>query len=134
MISRVPELLQPRGANAVPRRDRPGCKARLLKTRRRINGGLDAWAIHVLTNLYRGKSGRQEMTRTTLVRNTVINCAGAFIHVRVPGYQIRVYRIPSRDLIEAFFQGRERQQCTMYIPLTDDGDISFPFWRYEVAT
>ncbi len=129
---RVIEMLQPKpnSHEAVFRRDR-GNRPRVLRTKRRVGSGV--WTIHVLTNIYRGRSGRQRLTRTTLVRRTLERHAGAFYHVRVPGYPYRIFKIPSRRLIDAYFTGRSRGTCTLYFPLTESGGISFPFWRYEVT-
>src|SRR5690349_11086796 len=128
---RVIKALQPRpnSREVVFRKDR-GNQPRMLKTKRRV--GNQVWTIHVLTNVYRGRSGRQRLTRTTLVRRTLEKNAGAFYHVRVPGYPHRAFKIPSRQLLAAFFGGRSREACTLYIPLTGKAGISFPFWRYEV--
>jgi hypothetical protein len=128
---RVIKALQPKpnSREVVFRRDR-GNRPRTLKTKRRV--GKEIWTIHVLTNVYRGRSGRQRLTRTTLVRRTLEKNAGAFYHVRVPGYPRRAFKIPSRLLLAAFFAGRSRDACTLYIPLTGKAGISFPFWRYEV--
>jgi hypothetical protein len=129
---RVLKVLQPKpnSREVVFRRDR-GNQPRALKTKRRV--GNDVWTIHVLTNIYRGRSGRQRLTRTTLVRHTLETHAGAFFYVRAPGYPHRVLKIPSRQLLAAFFGGRSREACTLYIPLTDGSGISFPFSRYEVG-
>jgi hypothetical protein len=130
---RVLKALQPKpdSREVVFRRDR-GNRPRPLKTKRRVGNGV--WTIHVLTNVYRGRSGRQRLTRTTLVRHTLETHAGAFYYVRVPGYPRRVYKIPSRQLLDAFFGGRSRDACTLYLPLSGKGGITFPFWRYEVRT
>ena len=129
---RVLKVLQPKpnSREVVFRRDR-GNQPRALKTKRRV--GNDVWTIHVLTNIYRGRSGRQRLTRTTLVRHTLETHAGAFFYVRAPGYPHRVFKIPSRQLLAAFFGGRSREACTLYIPLTDGSGISFPFSRHEVG-
>ena len=129
---RVLKALQPKpnSRDVVFRRDR-GNQPRTLKTKRRVGNGV--WTIHVLTNIYRGRSGRQRLTRTTLVRHTLETHAGAFYYVRAPGYPHRVFKIPSRLLLAAFFGGRSREACTLYLPLTERGGISFPLWRYEVG-
>jgi hypothetical protein len=129
---RVLKALQPKpnSREVVFRRDR-GHQPRALRTKRRVGNGV--WTIHVLTNIYRGRSGRQRLTRTTLVRHTLETNAGAFYYVRVPGYPHRIFKIPSRQLLNAFFAGRSRETCTLYLPLTERGGISFPFWRYEVG-
>jgi hypothetical protein len=129
---RVSRALQPKpnSREVVFRRDR-GNQPRVLKTKRRV--GNEVWTIHVLTNVYRGRSGLQRLTRTTLVRRTLETNAGAFYHVRVRGYPQRSFKVPSRQLIDAFFSGRSREACTLYIPLTSKAGISFPFWRYEVG-
>jgi len=129
---RVLKVLQPKpnSREVVFRRDR-GNQPRTLKTKRRI--GNDIWTIHVLSNIYRGRSGRQRLTRTTLVRHTLETHAGAFYCVRVPGYPHRVFKIPSRQLLEAFFGERSREACTLYLPLAGRGGISFLFWRYEIG-
>ena len=128
---RVIKALQPKpnSREVVFRRDR-GNRPRTLKTKRRV--GKEIWTIHVLTNVYRGRSGLQRLTRTTLVRRTLEKNAGAFYHVRVRGYPHRSFKIPSRHLLGAFFGGRSRDACTLYIPLTAKAGISFPFWRFEV--
>ena len=128
---RVLKALQPKpnSREVVFRRDR-GNQPRALKTKRRVGNAV--WTIHVLTNIYRGRSGRQRLTRTTLVRNTLETHAGAFYYVRAPGYPQRIYKIPSRQLLDAFFGGRGRDACTLYLPLTGKAGITFPFWRYEV--
>ena len=130
---RVLKSLQPKpnSREVVFRRDR-GNQPRMLKTKRRI--GKDVWTIHVLTNIYRGRSGRQRLTRTTLIRRTLETHAGAFYYVRAPGYPHRVFKIPSSHLLDAFFGGRSREVCTLYLPLTGRGGIGFPFWRYEVRS
>ena len=128
---RVLKALQPKpnSREVVFRRDR-GNQPRPLKTKRRV--GNSVWTIHVLTNIYRGRSGRQRLTRTTLVRHTLETHAGAFYYVRAAGYPRRVYKSPSRQLLDAFFGGRSRDACTLYLPLTGRAGITFPFWRYEV--
>ena len=130
---RVLKALQPKpnSREVVFRRDR-GNQPRPLKTKRRVGNAV--WTIHVLTNIYRGRSGRQRLTRTTLVRHTLETHAGAFYYVRVPRYPHRIYKIPSRQLLDAFFGGRSRDACTLYLPLTGNAGITFPFWRYEVRT
>ena len=58
-------------------------------------------------------------------RRRVLPCA----RTRLPA---PFFKIPSRHLLGAFFGGRSRDACTLYIPLTAKAGISFPFWRFEV--
>ena len=92
--------------------------------------------IHFLENVRAKLSCGQAMSRTNLVLNTLRAVNVQLFYVRAVGdkeYKPRMFVIPSKDLIETFFEGEpERLERAVCFPLEHPPENPiFPFSEYE---